>query len=205
MTHLELLFPASQVNRKTGRQDFCSQRTRARHSTLLRDKGRKRGRVRLNFPARLTSLQVTARCHGKLCCRTPNRQNDLQKVTVRWPRSVDTRDAFISNFAHAWSERPARRKASRGRAKQAPAALHTPTCTVTHSPLASWTPRASRTRSLADARGLGQETEEQRRSAPSMRRAPSMVWPAGSWLAVCWGSPLHSRSPAVRCSCRSSF
>jgi hypothetical protein len=55
--------------------------------------------------------------------------------------------------------------------------FHTPTCTVTHSPLASWTLRASRTRILADARGLGQETEEQRRSAPSRRRAPSMARP----------------------------
>lgn len=47
-----------QENGKTG---FCSQTTRPRHPWLLQDKGRKGGRVRLNFPARQTSLQATPR------------------------------------------------------------------------------------------------------------------------------------------------
>lgn len=67
---------------------------------------------------------------------------------------------------------------------------HTPTCTVTRSPLASCTPRASRTRSLTDVWGLGQETEEQRRRAPRRRRAPSMP---GSGAA---GPPGQPSSPA---------
>lgn len=75
---------------------------------------------------------------------------------------------------------------------------HTPTCTVTRSPLASCTPRASRTRSLTDAWGLGQETEEQRRRAPRRRRAPSMPGSGAAGPQVRRDSPLHPRRSGAR-------
>lgn len=130
-------------------------------------------------------------------CRTPNRQNDLQTVTGRSPRSVATGDAFISDSAlpTPGPRGPRRVKLGAGPSKLHQPPSHTPTCTVTRSPLASCTPRASRTRSLTDARGLGQETEEQRRRAPRRRRAPSMPWPG---RPVRRSSPLHPRRSGAR-------
>lgn len=187
--------PSEQENGKTG---FCSQTTRQDipdYNKINVEKGG--GSLKLFCQS---SLQETPPCQTNSAGRTLNRQNDLQTVTGRSPRSVATGDSFISDSALSalptlGPTGPCRVNLVAGPCKLQQPPSHTPTCTVTRSPLASCTPRASRTRSLTDARGLGQETEEQRRRAPRRRRAPSMPWPG---RPVHRSSPLHPRRSGAR-------
>ena len=95
--------------------------------------------------------------------------------------------------------------------RQNPPRPHTPTWTLTRSPLVFWAPRASRTLSLAEGLCLGQGAEEQERRARSRHRAPSIArrlqtssdpsefgpCPRGPSLLLLF----PGRSAALRCGC----